>query len=124
MNGDWKEFHLIAEPVEREFAPGMTARLWGYNGQSPGPTIECVEGDKVRIFGTAAASNRRRRVNIVDLLHALIAGGRSHRISRVVVIADAAANDRSVKIGAGEPKVFPRFDCRDVYGDALSRFGQ
>ena len=52
MNGDWKEFHLVAEPVEREMAPGMVARLWGYNGQSPGPTIECVEGDKVRIFVT------------------------------------------------------------------------
>ncbi|GJL82701.1 MAG: exported copper oxidase [marine bacterium B5-7] len=52
MNNGWKEFHLTAEPVEREFAPGMTARLWGYNGQSPGPTIECVEGDKVRIFLT------------------------------------------------------------------------
>jgi manganese oxidase len=52
MNGDWKEFHLIAGPVEREFAPSMTAHLWGYNGQSPGPTIECVEGDKVRIFVT------------------------------------------------------------------------
>jgi len=52
MNGDWKEFHLVAEPVAREFAPGMTAKLWGYNGQSPGPTIEGVEGDKVRIFVT------------------------------------------------------------------------
>ncbi|MBI1203722.1 MAG: multicopper oxidase domain-containing protein [Rhodopseudomonas sp.] len=52
MNGDWKEFHLVAEPVLREIAPGMTAHLWGYNGQSPGPTIECVEGDKVRIFVT------------------------------------------------------------------------
>ncbi|MHB1012381.1 MAG: multicopper oxidase family protein [Desulfobacteria bacterium] len=48
----WKEFHLVAEPVKREIAPGMTANLWGYNGQSPGPTIECVEGDKVRIFVT------------------------------------------------------------------------
>ncbi len=48
----WKEFHLVAEPVEREMAPGMIARLWGYNGQSPGPTIECVEGDKLRIFVT------------------------------------------------------------------------
>jgi FtsP/CotA-like multicopper oxidase with cupredoxin domain len=47
-----KEFHLVAEPVVREFAPGMKANLWGYNGQSPGPTIECVEGDKVRIFVT------------------------------------------------------------------------
>ena len=52
MNGDWKEFHLVAEPVVREFAEGMKANLWGYNGQAPGPTIEAVEGDKVRIFVT------------------------------------------------------------------------
>ena len=30
----------------------MKANLWGYNGQTPGPTIEAVEGDKVRIFVT------------------------------------------------------------------------
>jgi manganese oxidase len=52
MNGDWKEFHLVAEPVVREIAPGMKAHLWGYNGQSPGPTLEMVEGDKARIFVT------------------------------------------------------------------------
>jgi len=52
MNNGWKEFHLIAEPVVREVAPGMKANLWGYNGQSPGPTIEVVEGDRVRIFVT------------------------------------------------------------------------
>jgi FtsP/CotA-like multicopper oxidase with cupredoxin domain len=52
MRNGWKEFHLVAEPVVRELAPGMKARLWGYNGQSPGPTIEVVEGDKVRIFVT------------------------------------------------------------------------
>lgn len=52
MNNNWKEFHLVAEPVIREIAPGMKAHLWGYNGQSPGPTIEVVEGDKVRIFVT------------------------------------------------------------------------
>ena len=52
MNGEWKEFHLVAEPVVREIAPGMMANLWGYNGQTPGPTIEAVEGDKVRIFVT------------------------------------------------------------------------
>jgi FtsP/CotA-like multicopper oxidase with cupredoxin domain len=52
MKNGWKEFHLIAEPVKREISPGMIANLWGYNGQSPGPTIECVEGDKVRIFVT------------------------------------------------------------------------
>src|SRR5262245_29005854 len=52
INGDWKEFHLVAEPVVRELASGMKGHMWGYNGQSPGPTIECVEGDKVRIFVT------------------------------------------------------------------------
>lgn len=52
MNKGVKEFHLVAEPVVREMAPGMKAHLWGYNGQSPGPTIEVVEGDKVRIFVT------------------------------------------------------------------------
>ncbi|HVL57233.1 MAG TPA: multicopper oxidase domain-containing protein, partial [Burkholderiaceae bacterium] len=52
MNGNVKEFHLVAEPVVREIAPGMKAHLWGYNGQSPGPTIEVVEGDRVRIFVT------------------------------------------------------------------------
>src|SRR5687768_144962 len=52
MNNGWKEFHLVAGPVVRELAPGMKAHLWGYNGASPGPTIETVEGDKVRIFVT------------------------------------------------------------------------
>lgn len=52
MNNGVKEFHLVAEPVEREIGEGMTAYLWGYNGQSPGPTIEAVEGDRVRIFVT------------------------------------------------------------------------
>jgi FtsP/CotA-like multicopper oxidase with cupredoxin domain len=52
MNDGVKEFHLVAEPVVREFAPGMKANLWGYNGQSPGPTLEAVEGDRVRIFVT------------------------------------------------------------------------
>jgi FtsP/CotA-like multicopper oxidase with cupredoxin domain len=52
MNNGVKEFHLVAEPVVREMAPGFKAHLWGYNGQSPGPTIEVVEGDRVRIFVT------------------------------------------------------------------------
>jgi manganese oxidase len=52
MHNGVKEFHLVAEPVLREIAPGMQAHLWGYNGQSPGPTIEVVEGDRVRMFVT------------------------------------------------------------------------
>ncbi|WP_298439589.1 copper oxidase [Geobacter sp.] len=52
MKNGVKEFHLIAEPVEREFAPGMTVKCWGYNGSTPGPTIEAMEGDRVRILVT------------------------------------------------------------------------
>jgi len=52
MKDGAKEFHLVAEPVEREFAPGMTVKCWGYNGQTPGPTIEAVEGDRVRLLVT------------------------------------------------------------------------
>ena len=52
MNQGVKEFHLVAEPVVREMSPGFKAHMWGYNGQRPGPTIEVVEGDRVRIFVT------------------------------------------------------------------------
>jgi manganese oxidase len=44
-----KVFHLIAEPVKRELVPGKVVNLWGYNGSSPGPTIQVTEGDRVRI---------------------------------------------------------------------------
>lgn len=47
-----KEFHLVAEEVDHEFAPGSRAKCWGYNGSTPGPTIEAVEGDRVRILVT------------------------------------------------------------------------
>ena len=47
-----KEFHLVAEEFEHEFAPGCKAKVWGYNGSTPGPTIEVVEGDRVRLLVT------------------------------------------------------------------------
>jgi len=52
MIGGVKEFHLIAEPVKREFATGLDVNCWGYNGVTPGPTIEAFEGDRVRILVT------------------------------------------------------------------------
>jgi FtsP/CotA-like multicopper oxidase with cupredoxin domain len=52
MKGGVKQFHLTAEEIEHEFAPGCRARCWGYNGSTPGPTIEAVEGDRVRILVT------------------------------------------------------------------------
>lgn len=47
-----KVFHLVAEEVEHEFAPGLTATCWGYNGHVHGPMIEAVEGDRVRVYVT------------------------------------------------------------------------
>jgi len=52
MDGDVKVFHLIAEPVKREFSQGFVVNCWGYNGLCPGPTIEAVEGDRIRILVT------------------------------------------------------------------------
>ncbi len=44
--------HLIAAPLQHEFAPGLKGECWGYNGRTIGPTIEAVEGDRVRIYVT------------------------------------------------------------------------
>lgn len=50
MDGGVKVFHLIAQQVRREFTPGFIIDTWGYNGSTPGPTIEAFEGDRVRIL--------------------------------------------------------------------------
>ncbi|ADO74624.1 copper oxidase [Stigmatella aurantiaca] len=51
-SGKVKVGHLIAGEFEHEFAPGMRALVWGYNGRTPGPTIEVTEGDRVRLYVT------------------------------------------------------------------------
>jgi len=52
MEGGVKAFHLTVEQCQHEIAPGMVIRAWCYNGQTPGPTIEAVEGDRVRFYVT------------------------------------------------------------------------
>lgn len=54
-----KEFHLVVQEIEWEMAPGMVIHAWGFNGRTPGPTIEAVEGDRVRILVTNELHNRR-----------------------------------------------------------------
>lgn len=44
-----KEFHLRPMPVKRELLPGQKFNFYGYNGSMPGPTIEVIDGDRVRI---------------------------------------------------------------------------
>lgn len=76
LDGDIKVFHLIAQPVEKiivdESKPAdyehlipkeykiemmhhhkpikQKIRAWGYNGTTPGPTIEINEGDRIRVI--------------------------------------------------------------------------
>ena len=47
-----KIFHLVAEPVRHEICPGLVIDAWGYNGSTPGPTIEVTEGDRCRFYVT------------------------------------------------------------------------
>ncbi len=47
-----KVFHMVAEEVDHEFAPGLRAKCWGYNGRVHGPVIEAVDGDRIRIYVT------------------------------------------------------------------------
>lgn len=73
MDGNTKVFYLFAQPIEQMITDGKSyqedlvdamksmvgahhmnvqqkLRAWGYNGSSPGPTIEITEGDRVRII--------------------------------------------------------------------------
>ncbi len=74
MDGNVKVFTVVAQPVKHVFTEGRMpdesfikpanrfslgmhhmqsrreAKLWGYNGCMPGPTIEAIEGDRVRII--------------------------------------------------------------------------
>jgi len=52
MDKGVKVFRLTAEVIKHEVGPGMIINAWGYNGSTPGPTIEAMEGDRVRILVT------------------------------------------------------------------------
>lgn len=52
MKNGVKEFHLVPQPVQREFLPGHWMNVWGFNGSMPGPTIEIDQGDRIRIVVT------------------------------------------------------------------------
>jgi len=50
MDGTVKLFRLKAEPMKQKIAPFKTIDVWGYNGSCPGPTIQVMQGDRVRII--------------------------------------------------------------------------
>ena len=43
-----REWEVVAVDREIEIAPGVFFPAWTYNGQVPGPTFRCVEGDRLR----------------------------------------------------------------------------
>ena len=44
-----REWEVVAMDKEIEIAPGVYFPAWTYNGQVPGPTLRCTEGDRLRI---------------------------------------------------------------------------
>jgi FtsP/CotA-like multicopper oxidase with cupredoxin domain len=47
-DGGVKVFHLTPEVVKSRFVPWKEINTWGYNGSTPGPAVEVMEGDRVR----------------------------------------------------------------------------
>lgn len=44
-----REWEIVAVDREIEIAPGVYFPAWTYNGQVPGPTLRCTEGERLRI---------------------------------------------------------------------------
>jgi FtsP/CotA-like multicopper oxidase with cupredoxin domain len=52
-----REFTLTAIDQEIEIAPGVMFPAWTFNGRVPGPTLRCVEGERLRIRMLNAGSH-------------------------------------------------------------------
>ncbi|MGH9042945.1 MAG: multicopper oxidase domain-containing protein, partial [Acidimicrobiia bacterium] len=52
-----REWELVAYDQEIEVAPGVMFPAWTYNGQVPGPTLRCTEGDRLRIHFVNAGTH-------------------------------------------------------------------
>jgi len=52
-----REYEIEAGEIELEVAPGVFFPAWAYNGQVPGPTLRCTEGDRVRVRFTNSGTH-------------------------------------------------------------------
>ena len=52
-----REHEIVAIDREIEVAPGVWFPAWTYNGQVPGPTLRCTEGDVLRVHFQNAGSH-------------------------------------------------------------------
>ncbi len=55
--GTLREWEIVAVDQEIEIAPGVFFPAWTYNGQVPGPTLRCTEGDRLRVHFRNAGSH-------------------------------------------------------------------
>lgn len=52
-----REYAIVAADKQIEVAPGVVFPAWVYNGRVPGPTLRCVEGDRIRITFSNGSSH-------------------------------------------------------------------
>jgi len=52
-----REYNITALEQEIEIAPGVWFPAWTYNGQVPGPTFRCTEGDLLRFHFSNGATH-------------------------------------------------------------------
>jgi FtsP/CotA-like multicopper oxidase with cupredoxin domain len=52
-----REYYIAALEQEIEVAPGVFFPAWTYNGQVPGPTVRCTEGDRLRVHFSNAGTH-------------------------------------------------------------------
>jgi manganese oxidase len=52
-----REWQITAFDKEIEIAPGLFFPAWTYNGQVPGPTLRCNEGERLRVHFVNAGSH-------------------------------------------------------------------
>jgi FtsP/CotA-like multicopper oxidase with cupredoxin domain len=52
-----REYDIVASDREIEVTPGVFFPAWTYNGQVPGPTLRCTEGDRLRVNFANAGSH-------------------------------------------------------------------
>lgn len=48
-HAELRQFEMTIEEVELEVAPGFTTKVWGFNGQVPGPMFRVKQGDEVEV---------------------------------------------------------------------------
>jgi FtsP/CotA-like multicopper oxidase with cupredoxin domain len=52
-----REYKIVALNKTIEVLPGLEFPAWTYNGQIPGPTLRCTEGDRIRIHFTNGSNH-------------------------------------------------------------------